>query len=284
MHDDLGSLAVAAQRGSSDALEALVRAVQRPIYNLALRMLQRPADAEDATQEILIKLVTHLAQFRGESSFTTWMYRVAGNHLITQRRRDAASRQVSFDGLAQRMAEHLVATEDNPEEIYEHAELIEETRRSCTLGMLQCLDPDERMAVILGDILEVSGTEGAAILEISPAAYRKRLSRARQALVAFVAGQCGIVNPASPCRCHRLARVRRMAGMLNPEQLQYNQPHDPASAAALARAKQADLDTECRTTALLRAHPVYTSRADLAAMIERIVSAGLPATQQPPSA
>ncbi|MBC8159600.1 MAG: sigma-70 family RNA polymerase sigma factor [Roseiflexaceae bacterium] len=59
MHDDLSALAAAAQNGSKDALEALIGAAQQPIYNLALRMLQRPMDAEDATQEILIKLITH---------------------------------------------------------------------------------------------------------------------------------------------------------------------------------------------------------------------------------
>jgi RNA polymerase sigma factor (sigma-70 family) len=91
MSDELSELAAAAQAGSREALDGLVRAVQRPIYNLALRMLQRPADAEDATQEILIKLVTYLAQFRGESAFSTWIYRVASSHLLNQRPHDAAS-------------------------------------------------------------------------------------------------------------------------------------------------------------------------------------------------
>jgi RNA polymerase sigma factor (sigma-70 family) len=281
MNDDLSALVSAAQGGSKEALDSLVRAIQRPIYNLALRMLQRPADAEDATQEVLIKLITHLSQFRGESAFSTWMYRVASNHLLNQRRHDADMRRLSFDGLAERLDLGLAAYEDGPEEAYEQRELIEETRRSCTLGMLQCLDPADRLAVILADILEVSGTEGATIMELSPAAYRKRLSRARQSLVAFVAGQCGIVNPASPCRCHKLAQVKRAAGLV---QLQYEQPLGEGGAEALAHAKQADLDAEARTAALLRAHPTYIARADLAARIERIVSAGRYGTQHPPTA
>jgi RNA polymerase sigma factor (sigma-70 family) len=281
MNDDLSALVSAAQGGSKEALDSLVRAIQRPIYNLALRMLQRPADAEDATQEVLIKLITHLSQFRGESAFSTWMYRVASNHLLNQRRHDADMRRLSFDGLAERLDLGLAAYEDGPEEAYEQRELIEETRRSCTLGMLQCLDPADRLAVILADILEVSGTEGATIMELSPAAYRKRLSRARQSLVAFVAGQCGIVNPASPCRCHKLAQVKRAAGLV---QLQYEQPLGEGGAEALAHAKQTDLDAEARTAALLRAHPTYIARADLAARIERIVSAGRYGTQRPPTA
>jgi hypothetical protein len=150
--------------------------------------------------------------------------------------------------------------------------------------MLQCLDPAERLAVILADILEVSGAEGAAIMEVSPAAFRKRLSRARQSLVAFVAGQCGIVNPASPCRCHRLARAKREAGLLSSEQLQYDQPLGDAGAHELARAHQADLEADERAAALLRAHPTYIARADLAARIERIITAGRTGTQHPPTA
>lgn len=284
MNDDLSALAVAAQGGSKEALDSLVRAVQRPVYNLALRMLQRPADAEDATQEILIKLVTHLGQFRGESAFSTWMYRVASNHLLNQRQREADARRVSFEGLAERLAAGLASQEDGPDELYEQAELIEETRRSCTLGMLQCLDPDERLAVILADILEVGGAEGAAITAVSPAAFRKRLSRARQSLVAFVAGHCGIVNPASPCRCHKLARARREAGLLGPDRLQYDQPLGDAGARDLASAQQKDLLADERAMALLRAHPTYIARADLAARIERIVAAGRPGTQRPPIA
>jgi DNA-directed RNA polymerase specialized sigma24 family protein len=59
----------AAGQGSSPALEALLRTIQSPIYGLALRMLWHPEDARDATQEILLKVLTHLGTFRGESAF-----------------------------------------------------------------------------------------------------------------------------------------------------------------------------------------------------------------------
>lgn len=284
MNDDLSELVAAAQGGSPEALDRLVRAIQGPVYNLALRMLQRPVDAEDATQEILIKLITHLSQFRGASSFSTWMYRVASNHLLNQRRRDASTRRVSFESLSERLSAGLAALEDGPDEIYEQAELSEEVRRNCTLGMLQCLDPDERLAVILADILEVSGAEGAAIMEISPAAFRKRLSRARQSLVAFVAGQCGIVNPTSPCRCHRIAKAKQATGQLGPGLLLYDQPLGTAGAHELAQAHSTDQETGQRVAALLRAHPTYIARADLAARIERIVSIEHPGLQHPPTA
>jgi hypothetical protein len=66
-----------AKEGNQQALESVLRSIQDRVYNLALRMLQVPADAEGAAQEILVKVVTHLSEFRGESAFFTWVYRIA---------------------------------------------------------------------------------------------------------------------------------------------------------------------------------------------------------------
>ncbi len=66
--EELVGLALA---GQSAALETLLRRHQRWLYNVAFRVLQSPADAEDATQESLLKIATHLATFRGESAFRT---------------------------------------------------------------------------------------------------------------------------------------------------------------------------------------------------------------------
>ena len=68
----LGDLVRAASGDQRDALEELLRRLQQPIYSLAVRMLGHPEDARDATQEILIRIMTHLASFRGESRFMTW--------------------------------------------------------------------------------------------------------------------------------------------------------------------------------------------------------------------
>ena len=68
--------------GDRDALETLVRALQSDIYGLALRMLCNREDAEDATQEILIRIVTHLSQFDFRSKLKTWGFRVAVNYIL----------------------------------------------------------------------------------------------------------------------------------------------------------------------------------------------------------
>jgi RNA polymerase sigma factor (sigma-70 family) len=80
------NLVLRARAGDRRALEDLIERHQAWIYNIALRMLFHPQDAEDATQEILIKVVTRLASFEGRSSFRTWLYRIVANHLLNVKR------------------------------------------------------------------------------------------------------------------------------------------------------------------------------------------------------
>lgn len=68
---------IRAQAGNRQALETIVEGIQGKVYELALRMLGHPSDAEDAAQEILIKVITRMGSFRGESAFYTWVYRIA---------------------------------------------------------------------------------------------------------------------------------------------------------------------------------------------------------------
>src|SRR5688572_30443945 len=80
------ALVARAQAGDRSALEALVGRHQTWIYNIAVRMLGHPQDAEDATQEILIKALTRLSSFEGRSRFRTWVYRIAVNHVLNMKR------------------------------------------------------------------------------------------------------------------------------------------------------------------------------------------------------
>ena len=76
-----------ARAGSREALGEIVARHQRWIYNVVLRMVYFPQDAEDVTQEILIKICTKLSTFEGRSSFRTWLYRIALNHVLSMKRR-----------------------------------------------------------------------------------------------------------------------------------------------------------------------------------------------------
>jgi RNA polymerase sigma factor (sigma-70 family) len=269
---DLNSLALAAQRGSRDALESLVGHIQGYIYNLALRMLAVPADAEDATQDILIRIVTHLSQFRGDSAFTTWMYSVATRMLLNASTRDTRRAESSFELLAARLEASLALGEPDPAAAVEDALLAEQVRRSCTLGMLTCLSPQERMALILAELIGLPGEDAARRSGISPAAYRQSVSRARRALISFMQSTCGIVNPDNPCRCSRHVAVKVATGRLNPADLPLNTADDAASAQACRDAADERLDAAQRSMALVRAHPQYAARADFVAMLGPILN------------
>src|SRR5215510_12895711 len=99
--EDLELAVTAAVSGDKQAAERLLDAIQDGIYELALRMLGHPADAEDAAQEILIIVLTHLGSFRGESAFKTWVWRIAANHL--QRVRKGRREVVQLDLLEERL-------------------------------------------------------------------------------------------------------------------------------------------------------------------------------------
>lgn len=203
MGSDLERLVEAAKEGDKKALEELILKIQDKIYGLALRMLYNPSDAEDASQEILLKIITHLSTFRGESAFTTWMYRVAVNHLLTLRKRRAELEAVSFEEYEKSLElDSAVDWQESHASALQNI-FVEEIRVSCLQGLLLCLDREHRLAFLLVDVFDVSSEQGAAILEITATAFRKRLSRARERIQAFLMKNCALANPDNPCTCER---------------------------------------------------------------------------------
>jgi len=207
--EELARLAVA---GDRHAVAGLVRELQGDVYGIALRMLWKREEAEDATQEILIRVVTRLAQFDHRSRLKTWAYRVATNYLLDVKKSCVERLQLSFTSFADDLAEGL--SSDGPAES-ERSVLTEEVKVGCTLGMLQCLDRPHRLAYVLGEILELPAPEAAEALDLEAAAFRKRLQRAREAVGAFTRAHCGLVSDVATCRCNRrvpeavrLGRVR----------------------------------------------------------------------------
>jgi RNA polymerase sigma factor (sigma-70 family) len=87
------------RNGDLRALNELLSKLQGPLYNLAVRMLGQREDAQDATQEILLKITTSLSGWRGESAFATWAWSVASNHLLNTKLRSPARSEVSWDEL-----------------------------------------------------------------------------------------------------------------------------------------------------------------------------------------
>ncbi len=242
----------AAKEGDRAALEQLVRAVKDDVYGLAIRMLWHPADAEDAMQEILIKVVTHLSAFRGEAAFGTWVYRIAANHLLATRRRRAERTALSFDAFAADLAEGLDTAYD-PRGVDEEL-LAEEVKIGCTQGMLLCLDREHRLAYVLGEVFELRSEQAAYILGIAPAAYRKRLSRARERIRSFMKGHCGLVDPGNPCRCRRRVGRAIAVGRIDRERLLFA-THPRRS--ETVRTAVGEMERLHAAAAIFRAHPDY---------------------------
>jgi RNA polymerase sigma factor (sigma-70 family) len=204
--------------GDREALESLVRSLQADIYGLSLRMLWNREDAEDATQEILVRIVTRLSQFNFESRLKTWAYRVAVNFILDTKKSAIERLHLSFERFAEDLADGLqpAAPDDT-----ERSLLIEEVKLACTMAMLQCLDRPHRLAYVLGEILEFSGPEAAEALTISPALFRKRLQHAREAILDFTKTHCGLVSDSAACRCHRRVSTAAVASLDEAQPLQF---------------------------------------------------------------
>lgn len=271
MSSSLETLVAQAKEGDEAALELVIRGIQDRVYGLAMRMLWHPEDARDASQEILIKIVTHLGSFRQEAAFTTWVYRLATNYLLTSRKRRAELDAVTFEEFEERLDG---VPEPSLQSEVEHNLLIEEIRIGCTQGMLLCLDREHRIAYILGEIFEVTSDEGGFILDITPAAFRKRLSRARTSMVAFMQRKCGLVNPDNRCRCARWVGCSIQSGRVDPNNLLFaaHPAHPKHDAAVLERVQEVE-ELE-RAAAMFRTHPNYATPGVLVESIKRLISSG----------
>jgi RNA polymerase sigma factor (sigma-70 family) len=260
-----------AASGDRDALERLVRTIQPRLYGLALRMLWHPQDAEDATQEILIRIITRLSSFRGESRFLTWAYRVGVNVLLNMRQGRMEVARLTFDAFAQDLDRGLSDAAVPGETEAERALLIEEVKIGCTTAMLLCLDRPHRLAYIVGEILDLDHGEAALVLEIQPAAFRKRLSRARSEVVAFTRRKCGLVESANPCRCRRRVSAAMAQGRVVPGALRHARDSDAALKFPAVLAQIRALDALQRTVALYRSHPEPALAKDFALDVRRLV-------------
>jgi RNA polymerase sigma factor (sigma-70 family) len=264
-------LAARAAEGDRAALTALIERIQDDVYRLSLRMLWHPEDAEDATQEILFKLVTRVATFRGESSFRTWALRVATNHLLNVRRSRVEEQGLTFESFAVDLADGLADPPAAPGDSPEQRLLEEEVKIGCTQAMLLCLDRDERIAYILGDVFELQSEDAGQVLGIEPAAFRKRLSRARGRVREFMRGHCGLVNTAAPCACSRRVTPAIRRGRVDPTHLLFAGHGEPASRRLPVLEAVGEMERLHEMAAIHQSHPRYRAPKRVAEEIKRVL-------------
>lgn len=218
--EDDRKLIVNALAGNVGDLEKIILRHQAWIYNIALKMVLDPADAEDVTQEILIKMVTRLSTFNpARAAFRTWLYRIVVNHTINMKKRKY---ERFFNGS---LAEYERAVANIPDQtiegLPERTVLLEELKIKCWTSMLLCLQREQRIVFILGDIFEVSDRLGSSLLEISAENFRRILSRSRKKIFNFMGHNCGLIDDRNPCHCDRKLKGFIRNGFLNPDRISY---------------------------------------------------------------
>ena len=125
--------------------------------------------------------------------------------------------------------------------------------------MLLCLDREQRLVYILGEIFGVTDRVGAELLDTSRANFRQKLARARQDLHSFMQERCGLVNTANPCRCARKTRAFMRAGYVDPEKLLFAQSHLLRVKQVASRAHEAVDSLDAAYAAIHRDHPFHDS-------------------------
>ncbi|MDD4715262.1 MAG: sigma-70 family RNA polymerase sigma factor [Oscillospiraceae bacterium] len=168
-------LVIRAKEGDQKAFEALVLAHERLVYNLALHMTRHPEDARDVAQEAFFVAFKRISTFKMESSFSTWLYRLASNVCIDFLRREKRrkSSHVSMEEKNGRILD-LPDTNQSPQERMENRELL------CAVEQgMRKLSQDHREILVLREIGGLSYEEIGAVLQLEPGTVKSRLARAR---------------------------------------------------------------------------------------------------------
>ncbi len=161
--------------GDQNAYALLVRKYQNRIYSHCVSMLSDFSLAQDAVQEVFIKAYQSLNKFRAQSTFYTWLYRIASNHCLDILRKKSRNKSESWESLLEKKGEkiHELLTAEKPEKSRsERRELIE--------SVLAQLNPDYRVILVLREIDGLSYDEISQTLNCSLDAVKARLKRARQ--------------------------------------------------------------------------------------------------------
>jgi len=247
-------------QGDKRSLEKLIDSVQSLIFNLSLRFLWNRMDAEDATQEILLKLITNLSKYNGRSKFNTWAYRVAINYLINQKQTKIETVLTSFDIYADDLRNFKAPIEYN---LPDKDILEKEVKVSCTLAMLQCLNREQRLAFILGNILKINSKIGSEITDTTPENFRKRLEQSRHILSNFLNNNCGVYNPSNNCRCSKRINTAVACGRIEKTNLNF---------ADKIESYNDEMEELCSLSGIYQNHGTFRNTSDFMTHLNKIIA------------
>jgi RNA polymerase sigma-70 factor (ECF subfamily) len=177
------------QAGDENAYEQLIARFQTPVYSLAWRLLNDPADASDVVQEVFLKIFRNVGSFRGDSTLRTWVYRIAVNEAHNRRRwlfrhrRGETGIDENFDD-GEGRERPLTDSGETPFDFTMNREaqlLLEEG--------LAAINPVFRAALVLREVEDMSYEEIAAILEVSMGTVKSRIMRGREALRKYLSNR-----------------------------------------------------------------------------------------------
>lgn len=262
-NEELLTLIDKATAGDKRSLETVILSVQDLVFNLSLRMLGSFPDAEDATQDILLKVMTHLSSFKKDSAFSTWVFRIASNHLKTYKKHMFAKFPLSFEFYGDDIVNGKLDDLPDLTQDVERSILAEELKMSCTNVMLQCLDPESRCIFILGTMFRVDSRIAGDILGITPEAYRQRLSRVRKKMAEFLSEYCGEYGGGA-CRCAKRVDYAIQNHRLQPDRLDFTAAR-PAPLAIEVKEAMEEIDGYAQQFSFCK---TYRSPAHLRAFLQ----------------
>jgi RNA polymerase sigma factor (sigma-70 family) len=209
----LEALAARCREGDAAALSSLCQKLETPVFRLCVRMLGDVRDAEDAAQDVLVKIITNLADFRGESALLTWVHRIAVRHLWAIKKGRAEQQALTEEAFSSLLEQGLSFGATQAGQTADEKTFASEVRLSCTQGMLLTLSREDRLALVLVELLGFDLKEAAEVMESTHEALRQRVSRARLRLGAFLQKKCGVVNSGAACSCERQVPAKRALGL-----------------------------------------------------------------------
>jgi len=188
------------------SLESIAADYGRLVSSVCRRMIRDNDRARDAAQQVWIEIVKAFPSFRGESKISTWIYTITRRVAMAHARKEQLYTGRFLLDHAQGEEYELPSAID-----HEKALWIRQECDKCITGALHCFDYDDRLAMVLKDIAELSYGDVATVLEKEEPAVRQMVSRNRRKLQFFMNDLCVLSNPSGTCRC----RMKKLVQAIN---------------------------------------------------------------------